>query len=40
MLANPGFVAKAPESLVNAEKIKLEKNKALLEKLKEELKAL
>ena len=29
MLGNPGFVAKAPESLINAEKEKLEKNKAL-----------
>ena len=29
MLGNPGFVAKAPEALINAEKEKLEKNKAL-----------
>ncbi len=33
MLSNPGFVAKAPEALINAEKEKLEKNKALLNEL-------
>lgn len=30
MLSNPGFVSKAPEAKINAEKEKLEKNKALL----------
>ncbi len=33
MLGNPGFVAKAPEALINAEKSKLSKNKAMLEEL-------
>ncbi len=40
MLANPGFVNKAPQAMVNAEKAKLEKNQELLNKLKEELKKL
>lgn len=34
MLGNAGFVAKAPASLIEAEKEKLAKNKALLEQLK------
>lgn len=33
MLNNAGFVAKAPESLINAEKEKLSKNKALLSEI-------
>ncbi|MBQ7352360.1 MAG: valine--tRNA ligase [Clostridia bacterium] len=33
LLSNAGFVAKAPESLINAEKEKLEKHKALLAEL-------
>lgn len=36
MLSNAGFIAKAPESLVLAERGKLEKNKAMLEKLRRE----
>ena len=38
MLGNPNFVAKAPESLVNAEKAKLEKNKSLRQSIMEKLK--
>ncbi|MBQ8425680.1 MAG: valine--tRNA ligase, partial [Clostridia bacterium] len=37
MLSNEKFIAKAPESLVLAEKEKLEKNTALLNSLKEKL---
>ncbi len=37
MLSNAGFMAKAPEALVSAERAKLEKNKALYEKLKNDL---
>lgn len=33
MLANPGFVAKAPQALIDAEKEKLQKNMQLLQKL-------
>ena len=33
MLSNAGFVAKAPEKLITAEKEKLEKNKALKDEL-------
>ena len=40
MLSNAGFVAKAPTSLVENEKAKLEKNKLLLEKLENQLKLL
>lgn len=40
MLSNQGFIAKAPQSLVDNEKAKLEKNKALYEKLKLDLIAL
>ncbi len=40
MLSNAGFVAKAPQNLIDNEKAKLEKNNILLNKLKEELKAL
>ena len=36
MLSNAGFVAKAPTSLVEAEKIKLEKNKSLLQQILQE----
>lgn len=37
MLSNPGFVNKAPEKLITAEKEKLCKNKELLEKLLKEM---
>lgn len=37
MLSNQGFVAKAPEKLVESEKQKLEHNKMMLNKFKEEL---
>ncbi len=37
MLSNPGFIAKAPQKLVDEEKEKLVKNEALLAKLKQEL---
>ena len=37
MLANQGFVAKAPASLIEAEKEKLEKNKLLLQKLQADM---
>ncbi len=40
MLSNPGFVNKAPEVKVNAEKEKLEKYKAMLENTEERLKKL
>ena len=40
MLSNPGFVNKAPEAKVNAEKEKLEKYKAMLENTEERLKKL
>ena len=40
MLSNPGFVNKAPEAKVNAEKEKLEKYKAMLENTEERLKNL
>ena len=40
MLSNPGFVNKAPESKVNAEKEKLEKYKAMLENTEERLQKL
>ena len=40
MLSNPGFVNKAPEVKVNAEKEKLEKYKAMLENTEERLKNL
>ena len=40
MLSNQGFVAKAPQSLIDNEKTKLEKNKALLEKLENDIKTL
>lgn len=40
MLSNAGFIAKAPASLVENEKTKLEKNKKLLEKLMQEIKTL
>ncbi len=40
MLSNPGFVSKAPEAKVNAEKEKLEKYKAMLENTEERLKNL
>ena len=40
MLSNEGFVKKAPQKLIEQEKQKLEKNKALLEKLNKELKGL
>jgi valyl-tRNA synthetase len=33
MLSNEGFVAKAPAKLIESEKEKLSKNKALLEEL-------
>jgi len=39
-LNNAGFVAKAPESVIDAEREKLEKTKALLAKLQERLAAL
>lgn len=38
MLANTGFVAKAPKALVDAEKEKLGNNRKLLEKMQKELK--
>ena len=38
MLANPGFVAKAPEAKVNAEKEKLATYKAKLEEIEKLLK--
>ncbi len=38
MLSNEGFVAKAPKALIENENSKLEKNKALLEKLEADLK--
>ena len=38
MLSNESFVAKAPESLVNSEKEKLEKYTNLLQKVEERLK--
>lgn len=38
MLSNQGFVSKAPEKLINEEKEKLQKNLALIEKLKSNLK--
>ena len=37
MLSNPGFVGKAPAQLVEAEKIKLEKNTQALSRLQSEL---
>ena len=37
MLANAGFVAKAPKTLVDGEKEKLENNKNLLMKMQKEL---
>lgn len=40
MLSNQGFISKAPKSLVEIEKDKLEKNRALLEKMESELKSL
>ena len=40
MLSNAGFVAKAPQSMVDKEKEKLEMNRAKLNKLIEELKQL
>ena len=40
MLSNAGFIAKAPASLVENEKTKLEKNKKQLEKLMQEIKTL
>lgn len=40
MLANPGFVSKAPQTLIDAEKAKLEKNKELLAKFENELNGL
>jgi len=40
MLANPGFVAKAPEAKINAEKEKLEANKKLLAAVMSKLAAL
>ena len=40
MLSNPGFVNKAPETKVNAEKEKLEKYKAMLENTEERLQKL
>lgn len=39
MLSNAGFMAKAPEALVQAERDKLAKNKALYQKLKQDLQA-
>jgi valyl-tRNA synthetase len=36
-LENPGFIAKAPESVIAAEREKCEKLSALLQKLKEQL---
>ena len=35
LLSNPGFVAKAPKNLIDSEKEKLEKNKSILQKIKE-----
>ena len=40
MLSNPGFVNKAPEAKVNAEKEKLEKYKAMLENTEERIKSM
>jgi valyl-tRNA synthetase len=40
MLGNPGFVNKAPKEKVDLEKAKLEKNKAILESLKNKLASL
>jgi len=40
MLANPGFVAKAPAEKIAAEKEKLEKNKKLLASVEEKLASL
>ncbi len=40
MLSNPGFVAKAPASMIENEKIKLEKNKNILLTLESKLKEL
>lgn len=40
MLANKGFVEKAPKELIEKEKEKFKKNKALLERLEKELKEL
>ena len=37
MLANPGFVKKAPEAKVNEEKAKLEKYKEMLAKVEENI---
>ena len=39
-LGNKAFVERAPEAVVNAEREKLEKTKALIEKLEESLKLL
>lgn len=40
MLSNEGFVAKAPQALIDGEKAKLEKNRALLEKLEKDFSAI
>ena len=40
MLGNPGFVSKAPKEKVDLEKAKLEKNKSILESLKNKLASL
>ncbi|MBR3675102.1 MAG: class I tRNA ligase family protein, partial [Bacilli bacterium] len=40
MLGNPGFVSKAPKEKVDLEKAKLEKNKGILESLKNKLASL
>lgn len=40
MLSNEGFVAKAPQALIDGEKTKLEKNRALLEKLEKDFSTL
>jgi valyl-tRNA synthetase len=40
MLSNDGFVAKAPQALIDGEKAKLEKNRALLEKLEKDFSAI
>ena len=40
MLSNPGFVNKAPAQMIENEKAKLEKNKALKETIIEAIKAL
>ena len=39
-LSNPGFLAKAPEAVVAAEKERAEKLKALIEKIEEQLAAM